>query len=192
MIEVRGDAGELIDRLIECCTSHDEPWAFNNLALLSAQIGLRPPGRPWQQDRYSEQVRQHLTKIGTLGLREHLLVGALRDALGRFWKVRADVEAADRQADNFREVIEHAQDNPVDYLGRFGDSVEEVAQWAAETLTKPNPLIRAVSADDAAQRWADAERWAEATQRLLSDEVLERWVDLLLRQRLREDPANPA
>ena len=176
MADVSGSDQELVDRLVLVCSGQDERWAFDNLAMLAGSTGLEPPGRAWYPDQYRALVVENLMQFVRLGLREDLLVRALRDELGRFWVRRADVGPRDRDLQQIRELMEHARDNPVDYVGLFGDSVAEVIA-RVESMLAGSPFLRQIDADDATQRWAEVTTWRDLVERHLSDEVLSRWLD---------------
>ncbi|MEV7043690.1 hypothetical protein [Amycolatopsis sp. NPDC051061] len=125
MTDVTGDNGELINRLLTCCHSGAESWTSRNFFALATYTGLlrREPLLP---DQGADNLRQHLMNIVTLGLREDLLVRTLRDELDQFWSTQADVATARQGIEELRAQLEHIRDNPVDYLGRVGGSIDEV------------------------------------------------------------------
>lgn len=179
MATVTGSDGELVDRLVLVCSGQDSRWAFDNLAMLSAWTGAEPPGRSWDPDKYRGLVVENLMRFVRLGLREDLLVRALREELGRFWAERADVGPRDRDIRQMREFMEHARDNPVDYIGLLGASVAEVVE-RAESMLADSPVLRNIDADDAAERWAEVTTWRDLVERHLSDQVLGHWRDARL------------
>jgi hypothetical protein len=133
MADVTGDNGELINRLITCCHTGNESWTTRNFFALARYTGLLRR-EPFQREQVADNLRQHLTKIVTFGLREDLLVRALRDELDNIWTTRADVATAQERVGELRTDLEHIRDNPVDYLGRVGNSIDEVIHNAETTL----------------------------------------------------------
>ncbi|HEX3588280.1 MAG TPA: hypothetical protein VHV74_01520 [Pseudonocardiaceae bacterium] len=175
MAELRGIRGELVDRLIWLCSGDSDEWAHDNLLMLGGYAGCLPSEGIGRFDlaRYEGTLRSQLDMIVGMGLDEQILVRGLRDELDRWWNGRADVEAGNAAAQDMRGKLEHIRDNPVDYLGRMGETPAEVVEHAEEMLR--SRLFQPIDADAAADRWSGQAMWAKQKEALLSDEILDAW-----------------
>jgi L-lactate utilization protein LutB len=93
----------------------------------------------------------------------------------QIWTTRADVATAQERVEELRTDLEHIRDNPVDYLGQVGKSIDEVIHNAETTLAANG--LQPIDADDAATRWINASQWRQTTEQLLPNNVLKQWWD---------------
>lgn len=192
---VTGAPGELVDlflKLIDRSPDRNPYWWYDygQMVLGNFTAGFIPEGM--DSDSAMSAVREVLESAIDAGIREDFLIKALRHHLDAFVRNRQDPAVFNRHADEMRrrmeDVIEcptalvrwreaRAKVNP-DYARKTD---EEVIADARRTL-ESSVTTRHVSADDAVERWADAEEWWTISSDLLPDVVFEHWSRLNIRR----------
>lgn len=202
MQDPEGIDGELIDRLIVAMDSPREP-EWENVAWYTAYAiggpelaGIAPqprekptPGtlgalmleqlKPVSRVEYFRRIKARLTHLISSGVREDLLVRALRDELTANFQKLADTEVGDTHRDQFRAEIEQAATTP-EGIAEFRASSKdpEVAsltdEQLADRIRRLADFMNPTSRDEAQQRWDRVTRWQEDIE-AVSDHNLELW-----------------
>ena len=213
MKEPAGLDGELIDRLVAAINSPREPdWEdlawYTTFAVGGPELqGIVPepgdepmPGtvgakmletlQPVSREEYFRRIRARLTHLVRSGLREDLIVRALRDELTADLQKVANTEVGDTRREELRAEIQHAADSP-EAIARFRASLSkkdpEVASLTDEQVSDrlrhlaEGDLMNPTSANEAQKRWARVARWQEDIE-AVSDQMLELWRDRYLRR----------
>jgi hypothetical protein len=202
MQDPEGIDGELIDRLIVAMDSPREP-EWENVAWFTAYAiggpeldGIAPqprekptPGtlgalmleqlKPVSRVEYFRRIKARLTQLVRSGVREDLLVRALRDELTANFQKLANTEVGDTRRDEFRAEIEQAATTP-EGIAEFRASSKdpEVASLTDEQLAdrvrRLADFMTPTSREEAQQRWDRVTRWQEDTE-TVSDHNLDLW-----------------
>lgn len=198
--------GELIDRLLAAMDSPREPeWEsvawYTAYAIGGPELeGIAPdPGKeptpgtlgakmleqlePISRAEYFRRIRARLAQLVRSGVREDLIVRALREELTTDFQTLANTEVGDTRREELRAEIQQAADSP-EAIARFRGSLSkkdpEVATLTDEQVSDrlrnlaEADLMGPTSREEAQKRWDRVARWQEDTE-TVSDHNLELW-----------------
>ena len=207
MNEIRGAGGELVERLIEAVNSrHAFDWLTmghqlvfaiggRELVRITPDTGSLPaPGSYGERrqrthevvsrDVYFHAIRHRLLDLVASGVREDVLVRALRNELTRQAHQFADGEGANARRKETRERFDRAADDPAmlaDLRERMAKLDPEVALWSddqvAENVKSLAQLLGPIPPEVQMVSWLAAFRWEQQVAALVSDAALAEWLD---------------
>jgi len=204
--EIEGAQGELIDRLIDILNDDGEWYEFSTYAVgfLGGEVlqravpdtGREPTpntygwwrrlfGDPVARDEYFELIQDRFVELVNSGLDEEFLVQSVRDGIRQILVNMADVGEVDRKNAEMKADIGRMLEDPAEFaafrarLAASGNEVPGDEQITARLRRMAEAeVLRPLSADAVADRWATLETWDNKVALLLSDDVFEQWLRL--------------
>ena len=205
-----GDDGELIGRLIEVVNTdgrwYDLAWYLvfavsgRRLDEIHPVSGVEPcpvtVGEVWRRTHevvsraaYFDAIRDRLTQLVQSGLREDVLVRALRDDLTIRLREFTEVDDTNRRREDMRRDLERRASNPSE-VARFRETMAESDperaaslsddELAAEIRTLGDRLTP-IPIEGELRAWADHDQWVESIEAVLSDEAINTWLELYVK-----------
>lgn len=204
---IEGLPGELVERLMAAVNPpKGSDWTEltwwlvfaiggDRLSGIIPDFGLTPaPGtegselRKYHQlvnrDVYLNEIENRLVGLVKSGLREDVLVMALRDELTRQLKGQSDTDRANERRQATREIILRNAEDP-DTIAKFRAHVAQDnpeylvptdAQVAEQFRSMANKLLP-IPLEGELDLWARLDRWTERANSLISDETIAEWLD---------------
>jgi hypothetical protein len=202
MQDPKGIGGELIDRLIAAMDSPRElEWEsvawYTAYAIGGLELdGIAPepreeptPGtvgakmleqlKPVSRVEYFRRIKARLAQLVRSGVREDLLVRALRDELTDDFQKLANTEVADSHREEFRADIEQAATSP-EGIAKFRAGSKDPAvvsltdEQVADRIRRLADFMGPTSREEAQKRWDRVARWQKDIE-TVSDHNLELW-----------------
>ncbi len=193
---ITGEAGELVDLFMDLIDREPERephWWYNygQMVLFRFSRGFftESMDRATAMDALREVLKEAITDGG---ITENFLIRSLKRDLEDWVRDRTDTSIFNKKADQARADMERIVGDPLE-RDRWRQSLANVnpkyATWTdeqliedAERMIESSPITCHVSADDAANRWADAEEWQRLGEALLPDVVFEHWQHLNIKR----------
>ncbi|MEU9347609.1 hypothetical protein AB0D74_41075 [Streptomyces sp. NPDC048278] len=178
---ISGSPGELINRLFIALAPsvHAESVA---VVRLGAELGLSIP-RPWDPDRYLQQVRRTAQTLLETGVSESFVVRSVRDSATRAFRP-ADFAAVDENRAALRAQLERVLADESAFAEYRAEVVDKSAAGRNQTDEQVkaqilkllgSSFVEPVRADEVTRDWADEESWRKACRLYLSEEDIEEW-----------------
>ena len=211
---VSGDDGELIARLIGV-VNIDGRWYELSWYLVFAvggrrldeilpDTGVEPtPGSVGEELRrthelvsraaFFDAIGDRLTQLVRSGLREDVLVRALRDDLTARLREFTEVEDANRRREELRQNLEQRASDPVE-VARFREAMAESDPERAAALTddelaaeirRLGERLSPIPIEGELRAWAEHDQWIESIEAVLSDEAINKWLQQYTQNALR-------
>lgn len=211
-MEIIGESGELVERLVEAVNSNDwqelswilvfavggeptrvDPDTGHNYPAGSVGAERRKTHRVVSRDEYFKLIGARLTEVVRFGLREDVLVRGLRDEITRQMRSFADMEQGHERRAETKANLERRAADP-DFIARFR---EEMAtkdptiaamsdQQIAENFLSMAERLAPVPLERELDLWATVDRWVSRADDLISDAVIDQWLDRFVERVTRE------
>jgi hypothetical protein len=207
--ELSAHDGELIGRLIDVVNIdgrwYDLAWYLvfavggRRLDEIEPDTGTEPaPGTVSEVLRrthevvsraaYFEAIRDRLTQLVQSGLREDVLVRALRDELTMRLREFTEVDDANRRREDLRRDLERRVSDPSE-LARFRETIASSDPGRAalsddELVAEIRRLadrLAPIPIEGELRAWADHDQWVESIDAVLSDEAIDKWLKQYVR-----------
>lgn len=196
---IEGIDGELVDlfmELIDRETQADPHWWYNLGALSGVHIGLYAR-RDTSRALLMAAFRERIGDLLVAELSEPFLIKHLKGDLDDWFATRGDTSVWDSKVDDMRQHMQNVIDDP-EVRARWRDTLarnnrewadksdEEMIADARRTLEN-SVTTRKATAEDATQRWAEADEWKALSEELLPTEIFEHWTHLSIQRGLDEE-----
>lgn len=202
-MEIVGESGELIERLVDATNSNDwhelswilvfavggeparvEPDTGHEYPAGSVGAERRKTHRVVSRDEFFALIRTRLLEVVRLGLREDVLVRGLRDEITRQLRSFADMEEGSERRAKTKAKLERRAADP-DFIARFRAEMARkdptVAamsdQQIAETFLNMAERLAPVPLERELDLWATVDRWVGRADDVISDAVIDLWID---------------
>jgi hypothetical protein len=206
MPDLQGTPGELVERLVVAIDDADQwqeyawhavfavggKWLLtiepdNGRIPLAGSVGaqLRRTHQLVSRASYMKALANRLEELVLTGLREDVLVRAVRNELERELAEQADMSGTNDRRASTKETLERrAADSDflerfqVDNAGRDPTLANLTAEQMAEHLRDMADRLQPPPIEVTVDSWGRLQRWQERTATYVSDKTLARWVEL--------------